>query len=114
MEERDVFAIYDAYPVAKGHTLVIPERHVKSIFDLNWTEQEACAYMIGDVKEFLEKEYGAIGFNIGFNDGEAAGQTIMHAHVHVIPRYEGDVEDPRGGLRHLMPGRGFYGDEGVQ
>ena len=109
MEEQDVYAIFDAYPVARGHTLVIPERHVESIFDLVWKEQEACAYLIGDVKEYLQKEYGAQGFNIGFNDGETAGQTIMHAHIHVIPRYEGDVEDSRGGLRHLMPGKGHPG-----
>ncbi|MFB6257108.1 MAG: HIT family protein [Flavobacteriales bacterium] len=107
-EDDGAFALYDAHPVSEGHVLVLPERHVKSIFDLKWVEQEACAYMVGDVKEFLEKEYGAVAFNIGFNDGEAAGQTILHAHIHVIPRYEGDVEDPRGGLRHLMPGKGYY------
>lgn len=108
-EEPDAYVIFDAFPVSRGHALVIPNRHVASIFDLYWKEQEACALLVGDVKGYLLDHYAADGFNIGFNDGEAAGQTIMHAHIHVIPRYEGDLEDPRGGIRHLMPGKGYYG-----
>ncbi len=107
-EEPDAFALFDAYPVSKGHVLIVPDRHASSIFDLDWKEQEACALLIGDVKDHLLDHYAPDGFNIGFNDGEAAGQTVMHAHIHVIPRYEGDVEDPEGGLRQLMPGMGKY------
>lgn len=107
-EENDAFAIYDAYPISKGHSLVIPHRHVKSVFDLMRREQEACAHIIGDLKRFLEEEFHPDGFNVGINDGEVAGQTVMHAHIHVIPRYEGDVESPDGGVRHLMPGEGTW------
>jgi diadenosine tetraphosphate (Ap4A) HIT family hydrolase len=108
-EEPSAYALFDAYPVSEGHALVIPERHVASIFDLNWNEQEACALLIGDVKDYLQDHYAPDGFNIGFNDGKAAGQTVMHAHVHISPRYEGDVESPEGGLRHLIPGKARYG-----
>ncbi|MFB6258543.1 MAG: HIT family protein [Flavobacteriales bacterium] len=109
-EEPDAYALFDAYPLSQGHILVIPERHVSSIFDLKWKEQEACALLVGDVKDYLRDHYAPDGFNIGFNDGEAAGQTIKHAHIHVIPRYEGDVGDPEGGLRRLIPGQGPYGE----
>ncbi|MFB6257980.1 MAG: HIT family protein [Flavobacteriales bacterium] len=108
LEEPDAYAIFDGYPVSKGHALVIPNRHVASIFDLTWKEQEACALLVGDVKDYLLDHYAPDGFNIGFNDGKAAGQTVFHSHIHVIPRYQGDLEDPEGGLRQLMPGKGSY------
>lgn len=107
--ERDVgWAIPDLYPLSRGHTLVIPRRHVASIFTLPPAETSALWELVGAVREMLAGELHPDGFNIGLNDGEAAGQTIAHAHVHVVPRYHGDVPDPRGGVRWVMPERAIY------
>jgi diadenosine tetraphosphate (Ap4A) HIT family hydrolase len=102
-------ALRDEYPVSKGHTLILPRRHVCSWFDATENERSAMLELIDRVRERIEAtEPRPDGYNIGINDGEAAGQTIMHLHVHLIPRYRGDVEDPRGGVRHVIPGRGNY------
>jgi diadenosine tetraphosphate (Ap4A) HIT family hydrolase len=107
--ERDVgCAVGDLYPLSKGHTLVIPRRHVASIFALRPAEISALWGLVGVVREMLAGDLHPDGFNIGLNDGEAAGQTIAHAHVHVVPRYWGDVPDPRGGVRWVMPERATY------
>ena len=103
-----VVVIRDQYPVSRGHTLIIPRRHVRSIFELTGDEERAVWRAIVEARRDLREEFAPDGFNIGFNDGEAAGQTVMHAHVHLIPRYAGDVEDPRGGVRHCIPGKGYY------
>ncbi len=101
-------AIYDGFPVSDGHTLVIPRRHVASVFDLDDEEYQACFNLVRDVRDILEGLHGTTAFNVGINCGEIAGQTIDHAHIHVIPRYPGDMDDPRGGVRHIIPGKGYY------
>ncbi|MCB9740343.1 MAG: DEAD/DEAH box helicase family protein [Deltaproteobacteria bacterium] len=102
------FAIRDGFPVSPGHTLVIPFREVATWFDATREEQLAILELIDVVKAQLDAEFAPAGYNVGFNAGAAAGQTVMHLHVHVIPRFEGDVADPRGGVRHVMPGKGNY------
>lgn len=101
-------AVWDSYPCAYGHVLVVPRRHVASIFELDDRELLALWELVGEARERLEEKYHNDGFNIGINDGAAAGQTVMHAHVHVIPRRQGDVEDPRGGIRWVIPERAEY------
>jgi diadenosine tetraphosphate (Ap4A) HIT family hydrolase len=101
-------AVADAYPVADGHTLVIPTRHVTSLFDLPADELADVWWLVGEVRAALAASHEVDGFTIGVNDGEAAGQTVGHAHVHVIPRRAGDVEDPRGGVRWVVPDRAAY------
>ena len=103
-----VFAVYDKYPVSKGHILVIPKRHVRNYFDLNKNEMASIWEMVTQVKTILDSKNKPQGYNIGFNVGEAAGQTINHVHIHVIPRYTGDMEDPTGGVRHVIPWKGRY------
>ena len=102
------FVIYDSYPVTKGHSLVIPKRQIKEIFELNKEEYESCFELVRKVKDLLITKFKPEGFNIGVNCGEVAGQTIFHAHIHVIPRYKGDVPNPRGGVRNIIPGKGDY------
>ena len=107
--ENDVaFAIPDAFPVAEGHTLVIPKLHVASLFDLPEEEQAGIWQLVAAIRSVLVMDLRPDGFNIGINDGEAAGQTVMHAHVHVIPRRKGDAADPRGGLRWINPKKARY------
>jgi diadenosine tetraphosphate (Ap4A) HIT family hydrolase len=101
-------AILDGFPVSQGHALVIPRRHVPTIFDLNTDEYTGCFALVREVKILLEDRHSTNAFNIGVNCGEVSGQTVDHAHIHVIPRYSGDVDDPRGGVRHVIPGKGFY------
>ncbi len=102
LENELAFAVLDKYPVRYGHVLVIPKRHVASFFDLDSEEQAAVLVLVSASREQMMSE-GADGVNVGLNDGEAAGQTIMHSHVHVIPRKKGDVDSPRGGVRNLIP-----------
>ena len=99
MENELAFAIFDSYPVNKGHVLVMPKRHYSSYFDATPAEVEALNDLFKTVKELLDAELRPDGYNIGINIGEAAGQTIFHLHVHIIPRYSGDVDNPRGGIR---------------
>ncbi|WP_307803019.1 HIT family protein [Frigoribacterium sp. PvP032] len=103
-----VFAIRDAHPVSPGHTLVIPRRAIASWFDATPDEVAAMAEVVGIVKGQLEMAHHPDGYNVGFNDGAAAGQTVFHAHLHVIPRFDGDVASPEGGVRHVVVGRGYY------
>ena len=100
--------IRDGFPVSQGHTLIIPKRHVQSFFELQAAEKAAILQAMDEGKEALNKEFSPDGYNIGINDGEAAGQTVMHLHVHLIPRYKGDTEDPRGGIRHVFPDKAKY------
>nr|WP_153822551.1 DEAD/DEAH box helicase family protein [Polyangium spumosum] len=102
------FAVPDLYPVSPGHTLVIPRRLIATWFDATPEEQAAIFQLVDEVKRKIDAELSPDGYNIGINAGEAAGQTVMHMHVHVIPRYRGDVDDPRGGVRHVIPGKGNY------
>lgn len=101
-------ALRDAYPLAPGHTLIVPARHVASWFDTTEQERRAITELISVVRGQLEGEFHPDGYNIGINDGAAAGQTVMHLHVHVIPRRKGDVPDPRGGIRWIFPDRADY------
>jgi diadenosine tetraphosphate (Ap4A) HIT family hydrolase len=100
--------IRDGYPISPGHTLVIPKRHIGSWFEITQTEQEALLNLLTKSKAVLETEFKPDGYNIGINDGSTAGQTVPHLHVHLIPRYEGDQEDPRGGVRWIIPGKAKY------
>lgn len=98
-------AVRDLEPASRGHTLVIPKRHCKSFFDLTLTEAQACHDLLQRERRSLSAELGPDSFNVGVNDGTAAGQTIEHTHIHLIPRYPGDHPDPRGGVRHVIPTR---------
>ena len=101
-------AFRDAYPVAPGHTLVIPARHVPSFFDTTSDERESMLDLLEAAKKQLQLEFGPAGYNIGINDGAAAGQTVDHLHIHLIPRYRGDRPDPRGGVRWVIPEKADY------
>ena len=103
-------AILDGFPVSHGHTLVIPKRHVVLFSNLTGDEQTSVWEMVDEVRTRLTSELDPDGFNVGVNDGVAAGQTVPHVHVHIIPRWEGDVEDPRGGIRWVIPERARYWD----
>ncbi|TKS57085.1 HIT family protein [Mesohalobacter halotolerans] len=107
-ELASCFAFKDKYPVSKGHSLVIPKRVVSSYFDLTFKEQSACWFLVNLVKAELQKTHQADGFNIGINSGIAAGQTVMHCHIHIIPRYQGDIKNPRGGIRGIIPKKKDY------
>jgi diadenosine tetraphosphate (Ap4A) HIT family hydrolase len=100
-ENELAFAIYDAFPVNKGHVLVMPKRHFVNFFDATTEEIMAFNDLLQKVKDLLDEELKPDGYNIGINIGEAAGQTIFHLHIHLIPRYNGDVANPRGGVRKL-------------
>lgn len=94
-------AFYDKFPVNLGHVLIVPKRHMETLFDATSEELKAINELIFTVKDLLEAKFSPDGYNIGVNVGYAAGQTIFHLHYHVIPRYYGDVEDPRGGIRRI-------------
>jgi diadenosine tetraphosphate (Ap4A) HIT family hydrolase len=100
--------IRDGFPVSPGHTLVIPRRHVASYFETTAEERLAMFELLEDAKRDLGNEFAPAAFNIGINDGQAAGQTVMHLHMHLIPRYAGDMQDPRGGVRWIFPGKADY------
>lgn len=102
------FAFFDANPASPGHILVVPRRVVASWFETSPEEQEALLELVSVVKQQLDARFHPDGYNVGFNDGEAAGQTVFHLHLHVIPRYRGDMPDPRGGVRHAVAGHGYY------
>ncbi|MGE3779434.1 MAG: HIT domain-containing protein [Pirellulaceae bacterium] len=104
------FAIWDRFPVSPGHVLVVARRLVTTWFDADPQEQAAVLELVNAVKKHLDATLAPKpdGYNIGFNAGESAGQTVMHLHVHVIPRYTGDVEDPRGGVRFVIPDKANY------
>lgn len=109
--ENDLsIAILDGYPVSDGHSLIIPKRHVRSIFEVQENELLSLFNLVTDVKNKLSDQFTPAGFNIGINDNEAAGQTINHLHIHLIPRYKGDQTDPRGGIRWIFPDKAKYWD----
>lgn len=107
-ENELAFAIYDRYPVSPGHILVIPKRHFSDIFEATPDELQALAELVRRVREFAYTEYAPDGYNIGINRGRTAGQSIMHVHVHFIPRYSGDRKDPTGGIRGVIPRKRKY------
>ena len=109
LENGLAYAVRDGFPVTKMHSIIIPKRHIKDYFDLNKDELLACDHLIRSLKEEINNSDSSVnGFNIGMNAGESAGQTIFHCHIHLIPRRTGDVDNPRGGVRHTIPGKGYY------
>jgi diadenosine tetraphosphate (Ap4A) HIT family hydrolase len=101
-------AIYDGFPVSAGHMLIIPHRHMSSFFELTFDEQNGLMELMTAAKQLIETQLNPNGYNIGINDGPAAGQTIPHLHIHLIPRYSGDCKDPRGGVRWVIPTHADY------
>jgi diadenosine tetraphosphate (Ap4A) HIT family hydrolase len=108
LENEYSIAIYDGYPISVGHTLIIPRRHCQSFFELTQYEIYASINLLNEAKASIDSANSPLGYNIGINDGPVAGQTIPHCHIHLIPRYAGDSEDPRGGIRWIFPGKAKY------
>lgn len=108
LENTYAFAIFDKYPVTTGHLLIIPKRHVSDFFETTTTEREAFNQLLEEGKALLQDKFHPDGYNIGINCGEHAGQTIFHVHIHLIPRYKGDMNDPRGGVRGVIPEKRVY------
>lgn len=102
------FMIYDGFPVSDGHILIVSNEVKRDYFSLNKEEQGELTELINKAKEIIEESNQPDGYNIGMNCGSAAGQTVDHFHCHVIPRYKGDMRDPRGGVRHCVEGKGYY------
>lgn len=101
-------ALKDAFPVSPGHTLIVPKRHEPNFFSLSRAEVKAIFELVNLAKQKLDPEFNPDGYNIGINEGAAAGQTVFHVHVHLIPRFHGDVPEPRGGIRWIKPDRAKY------
>ncbi len=108
IEKELVFAHYDTYPVSAGHCLVITRRHVAEYFQATAAEKAAIWELVDEVKTILDRDFSPDGYNVGVNIGRAAGQSIPHVHIHVIPRYAGDVENPQGGVRGVIPHKQKY------
>ena len=108
-ENQLAYSSIDSYPVSEFHSLIVPKRHVETYFELTYEEIQACNELILKTKEkILIQDSSVKGFNIGTNAGKVAGQSIMHCHIHLIPRREGDVEDPQGGVRSVIPKKQHY------
>ncbi|NLD50961.1 MAG: HIT family protein [Clostridiaceae bacterium] len=108
LENRLAWAKYDIYPVSTGHILIISKRHIPDFFSTTPEERQAMSQLLDEAKELLDQEYHPDGYNIGINCGEYAGQTVMHLHIHLIPRYRGDMENPKGGVRGVVPEKRGY------
>jgi diadenosine tetraphosphate (Ap4A) HIT family hydrolase len=108
LESATAYAMFDKFPVSNGHTLIIPKKHCGDYFELSFKEQSACWFILNKAKEILKKKLNPDGFNIGINISEAAGQTVPHVHIHLIPRFNGDVKEPRGGVRGVIPEKKNY------
>jgi diadenosine tetraphosphate (Ap4A) HIT family hydrolase len=104
-------ALWDSFPLNPGHVLVVPRRHVASWFDVRPAEREEMLRVADDARRIVVERHCPDGFNLGVNDGVAAGQTVPHVHLHLIPRYRGDIADPRGGVRWIIPERARYWDK---
>lgn len=102
------FAFRDKFPVNKGHTLIVPKKVISNYFDLTFQEQSACWFLVNLIKKDIEKEFNPNGFNIGININQTAGQSVLHSHIHIIPRYKNDVKNPRGGIRGVIPSKRDY------
>ncbi len=107
-EHELVAGIWDTYPLNPGHALLVPRRHIARWFDATPEEQAALTAAIDKAKTAIEEVHTPQGYNIGFNDQKAGGQSVPHLHIHVIPRYEGDVPNPKGGIRNIIPARAAY------
>ncbi len=102
------YALYDGFPVSDGHTLIISKRHVEQYFALSKAEHNALYDCIQTIKKHLDERFHPDGYNIGINNGLSAGQTVMHLHIHIIPRYDGDMDNPSGGVRGVIPKKQSY------
>jgi len=107
-KDNDFFIVYDGFPVSPGHILIITNGNEQDYFQLSDSKKNRLSEMILKSKEIIEKEYSPDGYNIGMNCGIAAGQSVMQFHCHLIPRYSGDVDNPKGGVRHSVIGKGYY------
>lgn len=108
VENELALAFYDSFPVSAGHVLIIPKRHVASFFELSSEEYKSIIELLNKCKKILDSKYQPDGYNVGVNIGEAAGQSVFHVHMHLIPRYKGDVPKPRGGVRGVIPSKQSY------
>lgn len=108
LENALAYVRADKYPVTRGHLLIIPKRHVADFFHTTEAEKTALLALLDDAKHYLDGKYAPGGYNVGINVGETAGQTVMHVHLHLIPRYKGDTPKPRGGVRGVIPSRQSY------
>ena len=108
LANEHALAFLDGFPVTPGHSLIVPRRHICSFFEATREEQAALFDLVSEMRTLLLGEHSPDAFNVGINDGPAAGQTVMHLHVHLIPRYAGDTQDPRGGVRWIMPEKAPY------
>lgn len=109
IDQNDTGAVLrDGFPVSPGHTLIVSKRHVGSLFELSLPEREQLFILVDRAKLVIDEQYRPDAYNIGINDGAAAGQTVPHLHIHLIPRYQGDLEDPRGGVRWVIPAKADY------
>jgi diadenosine tetraphosphate (Ap4A) HIT family hydrolase len=107
--ENDLFySRWDNFPVSNGHAEIVPKKHIVSFFELSDEEILQMHDLITKTKKIIFEKFNPDGYNVGLNEGHAAGRTINHLHIHIIPRYEGDVENPRGGIRNIIPGKGDY------
>lgn len=107
-ESATTFALFDKFPVNNGHALIIPKRHCSNYFELSFKEQSAATFMLNEVQEIILDKFSPDGFNVGININKSAGQTISHVHIHLIPRYPGDVDNPIGGVRGVIPAKQKY------
>lgn len=107
-ESATTFALFDKFPVNNGHALIIPKRHCSNYFELSFKEQSAATFMLNEVQEIILDKFSPDGFNVGININKSAGQTISHVHIHLIPRYSGDVDNPIGGVRGVIPAKQKY------
>ena len=108
LENEIAFAVYDVFPVSKGHMLIIPKKHINNYFEADEDTKKQLWKLVDECKGMADKKYAPQGYNIGINCGEAAGQTVMHLHIHLIPRYSGDIKNPRGGVRGVIPDKRIY------
>ena len=108
LEGKYSIAFYDNYPVNLGHTLIIPKRHISDYFELYQYEKDDIWKLVEKMKTIIDKRYSPNGYNIGINIGEPAGQSVSHSHIHIIPRYIGDVSNPKGGVRGVIPNKQNY------
>jgi diadenosine tetraphosphate (Ap4A) HIT family hydrolase len=99
---------FDGFPISPGHSLIVPKRHIASFFDATGDERTALLALLDEAKRRVEAEQHPAGYNIGINDGAAAGQTVQHLHIHLVPRFPGDQRDPRGGVRWVIPEKADY------
>jgi diadenosine tetraphosphate (Ap4A) HIT family hydrolase len=108
LENDFCYARWDNFPVSKGHLEVVPKLHISSFFDIGDEQLTQLFALIKKTKAMVQKKYNPDGYNIGINEGEAAGRTVHHLHIHLIPRYKGDIKNPNGGVRNIIPGMGKY------